>query len=221
MTIRKQLTRCLVLFLILLFPAIVLGDWPQFRGPFGMGIISAPGQARTIGLPVKWSETENVTWKTAIPYRGWSTPVVMDGRIWLTTATLEGNDFFVICLDAETGEILLNRNLFHCDNPEPLGNDVNCYASPSPVVEHGRVYISFGSYGTACLDTNSFEEIWRRTDIPCRHYRGPGSSPILFKNLLILTFDGVDLQYVTALDKKTGLTIWKTDRTADWKRSRR
>jgi outer membrane protein assembly factor BamB len=167
-------------------------------------------------LPVRWNETENVIWKTAIPYQGWSTPVVMDGHVWLTTATPDGHDFFAICVDVETGEIRRNEKLFHSDNPEPLGNPMNGYASPSPVVESGRVYVHFGSYGTACLDTKTFEVLWKRSDLPCRHYRGPGSSPIVFENLLILTMDGVDVQYLVALDKKTGATVWKTDRTADW-----
>jgi outer membrane protein assembly factor BamB len=106
--------------------------------------------------------------------------------------------------------------LFHCDTPEPLGNKVNGYASPSPVIESGRVYLHFGSYGTACLDTKDFKFLWKRDDLPCRHLRGPGSSPVLFKNLLILTMDGIDVQYLVALDKQTGRTVWKTDRTADW-----
>src|SRR5438445_159479 len=83
----------------------------------------------------------------------------------------------------------------HNESPESLGNDVNGYASPSPTIEAGRVYIHFGSYGTACLDTKSFNVLWQRRDLPCRHYRGPSSSPILFDNLLILTLDGIDLQY--------------------------
>lgn len=181
-----------------------------------MGLASAPGDTKKIGIALHWSETENVKWKTAIPHRGWSTPVVMEGKVWLTTATEKGNDFFLICVDAETGRILLNKKLFHSDNPEPLGNDINCYASPSPTIEPGRVYIHFGSYGTACLDTADGGLVWERTDLSCRHYRGPGSSVILFKDLLILTMDGVDVQYVAALDKKTGETVWKTDRTADW-----
>ncbi|MCF6286180.1 MAG: PQQ-like beta-propeller repeat protein, partial [Candidatus Hydrogenedentes bacterium] len=119
-------------------------------------------------------------------------------------------------LDANTGAVLHNKKLFHSDNPEPLGNAVNCYASPSPVIEEGRVYVHFGSYGTACLDTATGEEIWRREDLPCQHYRGPGSSPILFEDSLILTFDGIDQQYVTPLDKKTGETRWRTDRTRKW-----
>jgi outer membrane protein assembly factor BamB len=197
-------------------PHAARSDWPQFRGPQGNGLASAPGDPKPLGLPLSWSETENVVWKTAIPHAGWSTPVVMSGRIWLTTATLKGHDFFVICVDADSGEILLNRRLFHADDPEPLGNPINCYASPSAVVEPGRVYVHFGTYGTACLDTETFEVLWERCDIHCRHLRGPGSSPVLFENLLILTMDGVDVQYLVALDKVTGETVWKTDRTADW-----
>jgi len=196
--------------------AAAAGDWPEFRGPHGNGLASNPGDPKPLGLPLHWSETENVLWKTPIPHVGWSTPVVMDGRIWLTTATLKGHDFFVICVDADSGQIRLNRKLFHADDPEPLGNPINCYASPSPVVESGRVYLSFGSYGTACLDTETFEVLWTRRDLQCRHLRGPGSSPILFENLLILTMDGVDVQYLVALEKTTGKTVWKTDRTADW-----
>jgi len=196
--------------------AAAAGNWPRFRGPHGNGLASSPGDPKPLGLPLNWSETENIVWKTSIPHVGWSSPVVMNGRIWFTTATLKGHDFFVICVDADSGEIRLNKKVFHADDPEPLGNPINCYASPSAVVEPGRVYVSFGSYGTACLDTETFEVLWTRRDLPCRHLRGPGSSPILFENLLILTMDGVDVQYLVALDKTTGRTVWKTDRTAEW-----
>jgi outer membrane protein assembly factor BamB len=196
--------------------ATAQADWPRFRGPSGDGLATRPGGAERIGLPVRWSETENVAWKTAIPHLGWSSPVVMDGQIWLTTATAEGHDFYAICIDAKSGGIRFNERLFHTDDPEPLGNPLNGYASPTPVIEPGRVYVHFGSYGTACLDTKTFEVLWKRSDLPCRHYRGPGSSVILFEDLLILTMDGVDVQYLVALDKTTGRTVWKTDRTADW-----
>jgi len=192
------------------------GDWPEFRGPYGDGHVQAPGDNKPVGLPLKWSETENVKWKTEIPLTGWSTPVVMSNQIWMTTAPMSGTEFFVVCADAATGRILFNKKLFQCDNPEPLENNVNCYASPSPAIEPGRVYVHFGSYGTACLDTADAKVIWQRNDLPCRHFRGPGSSVILFENLLILTMDGVDVQYMVALDKKTGRTVWKTDRTANW-----
>ena len=190
--------------------------WPEFRGPWGNGLVAPAGDAVPRGLPVRWSETENVKWKTEIPHRGWSTPVVLGNQVWLTTATLEGNDFFAICVDGDTGKIVFNEKVFHADNPEPLGNNVNCYAAPSPVIEPGRVYVHFGSYGTACLDTATSKPLWQRRDLPCRHYRGPGSSPILLEDLLILTFDGVDVDYLVALDKKTGKTVWKTDRSTRW-----
>lgn len=180
--------------------------WPMFRGPQGDGTVS------NAKLPLNWSETENVRWKIALPQVGWSTPVVQDGQIWLTGATEKGNDFFAYCVDVKTGKIVFEKQLFHCESPEPLGNSVNGYASPSAVIEKGRVYVHFGSYGTACLDTATGEVLWKREDLKCRHYRGPGSSPILYKDLLVLTMDGVDLQYLIALDKKTGKTAWKSDR---------
>jgi outer membrane protein assembly factor BamB len=189
-------------------------SWPEFRGPHGNGVVTLPGESS--GVPVQWSETENVVWKTEIPFLGWSTPVIMDGQIWLTTATPEGNDFYVLTIDQESGEVLRNEQLFHSDNPEALGNEINSYASPSAAIEKGRVYLHFGSYGTACLNTQSGDVLWQRTDLPCRHYRGPGSSVILFDDLLLLTFDGADLQYLVALNKTTGETVWKTDRSTDW-----
>jgi outer membrane protein assembly factor BamB len=195
--------------------ATIRADWPEFRGPYGNGHVAAPG-SKAAGLPLTWSETENVRWKTPIPYRGWSTPVVLGGQAWLTTATEDGHDFFAICVDANSGKILHNKKLFHCDNPEPLGNNTNCYAACSPAIEPGRVYVHFGSYGTACLDTETGNVVWQRDDLKCRHYRGPSSSVVLFENLAILTLDGVDLQYVIALDKATGKTVWKTDRDVEW-----
>jgi len=202
-------------------PAGAAADWPEFRGPWGDGHVSAPGDTNLAGFPLHWSETENVKWKTEIPYRGWSTPVVMGGQVWLTTATLDGHDFFALCVDAESGKIRFNENLFHSDTPESLGNAAlgnppNSYATPSPVIEPGRVYVHFGSFGTACLDTATAKVVWKRDDLPCRHYRGPSSSPILFENLLIVTMDGVNLQYIAALDRNTGRTVWKTDRSVAW-----
>jgi len=191
-------------------------DWPEWRGPSGDGHVPAPGDARLIGLPLHWSDAENVKWKTETPYQGWSSPVVLAGQVWLTAATPDGHDFFALCVEADTGRIRFNEKLFHCDAPEPLGNPMNSYATPSPVIEPGRVYVHFGSYGTACLDTATGKTIWQRQDLPCRHYRGPASSPVLFEGLLILTMDGVDQQYLVALDKQTGKDVWKTARSVAW-----
>lgn len=212
------------ILLALLLGALTFGgltaraDWPDLRGPWGDGHVSPPGDTKPIGLPLQWSETNNIKWKIEIPYRGWSTPVVMGSQIWLTTATEEGRDYFAICLDKENGKMLFNEKVFHTDSPEPLGNgaSMNCYATPSPVIEPDRVYVHFGSAGTACLDTKTGKVLWKRSDLPCRHYRGPSASPVLFENLLILTFDGADLQYTAGLDKKTGETIWKTNRSVVW-----
>ncbi|MEM7305894.1 MAG: PQQ-binding-like beta-propeller repeat protein [Planctomycetota bacterium] len=188
------------------------GDrWPDFRGPSWDGHV--PSAAKP---PLAWSEDDNVVWKTAIHGRGWSTPVVWDGQIWITTATETGDELSALALDAETGEVLFDRVLFEVEDPKVWRNKMNSHASPSPVIETGRVYIHFGTNGTACLDTESFEVLWRRRDINCDHMEGAGSSPILFEDLLIFNADGGDVQFVIALDKETGETAWKTDRSTDY-----
>lgn len=199
-----------LLAFLLTFSTAVAGTWPALRGPLGNGHSEAKG------LAVTWSDTENVTWKTPIPHLGYSTPLVWGQQIWLTAATEDGHDYFVYCLDRQTGKILHEAKLFHSDKPEPLGNGLNCYAAPTGLVEEGRVFVHFGSYGTACIDTKSFAVLWQRTDLPCRHYRGPGSSLFDWKDTIILTMDGVDVQYIAALDKKTGQTRWKTDRNTEF-----
>ena len=208
------MNRSFALPIILTLSALAArADWPEFRGPSGDGHVT--GNA---GLPLHWSETSNVKWKTEIPQEGICTPVVMNGQVWLTTATADGHDFFVICVDADSGKVRVNEKLFHNDNPESLGNGkgMNTYATPSGAIEPGRVYVHFGKFGTACLDTSTSKVLWKRDDLPCRHYRGPSSSVVLFENLVILTMDGADLQYVVALDKKNGKTVWKTNRSAKW-----
>ncbi len=182
--------------------------WPQFRGPAGNGHTEGP-------VPGQWSETENVVWKTAIHGRGWSSPVIWGNQIWLTTATADGKQMFGVCVDRESGKILFDEKLFDVAEPREI-HKTNSYASPTPVIEEGRVYLNFGSYGTTCLDTKTFERIWTRRDLPCHHWRGPGSSPILDGNKLIMHFDGYDYQYVAALDKRTGDTIWRVDRDIDY-----
>lgn len=184
--------------------------WPEFRGP------SQQGYAGGAKLPVTWSESSNIVWKTPIEHAGWSTPVVLDGQVWCTGATSDGKKMYVYCLDAATGAILFDKLLFENADPEPLGNAVNGYASCTPAIEPGRVYVHFGSYGTAAIDTKTFEVLWTRRDLPCRHYRGPGSSVILVDDKLVLTMDGVDVQYLVALDKATGRTVWKTERSTIW-----
>jgi outer membrane protein assembly factor BamB len=185
-------------------------NWPQFRGPHG------DGHADTTNLPLTWSEKENVVWKTAIHDRGWSSPVVWGDQVWLTTATADGHEMYAVCVDRATGKVVHDVKVFDVAKPDPLNNPMNTYASPTPAVEEGRVYVHFGSYGTACLDTKTAKVLWERRDLPCNHWRGPASSPIIYGDLLILTFDGYDLQYLAALNKATGKTVWKKDRGFDY-----
>ncbi|HVW02450.1 MAG TPA: PQQ-binding-like beta-propeller repeat protein [Planctomycetaceae bacterium] len=184
-------------------------NWPEFRGPTADGHVDAPY------LPLTWSEQQNVVWKTPIHDRGWSSPVIWGKQVWLTTATADGHSMFAMCLDRETGKVLHDVKVFENEQLDPIAA-INSYASPSPVIEAGRVYLHYGSYGTACLDTNTAQILWTRRDLKCDHHEGPGSSPILAGDLLIFHVDGRDVQYVIALDKKTGKTVWKTDRSIDY-----
>ncbi len=195
--------RCLLALLV------ALAQWPQFRGPEGNGVSPATG------LPLRWSETENVRWKTPIHGKGWSSPIVLGDRIWMTTATPDGRELFVIAVDKANGRVVFDTKLFDVPKPQ-YADPFNSYASPTPVAEPGHVYVTFGSAGTAAIDAASGRVLWTRGDLECNHFRGPGSSPILFGRLLILHFDGSDVQYVVALDTQTGRTVWKTSRSVDY-----
>ena len=199
---------CILLLLSLLFQSD--DSWPQFRGPAGNG----HSEARD--LPLNWSETQNVAWKTPIHDRGWSSPVIFGSQIWLTTATSDGRKLFALCVDRDSGKIVRDMKLFDIAQPQ-AAERFNSYASCTPVIEDGRVYVTFGSPGTACIDTGTFAVLWERRDFECNHFSGAGSSPIIFRDLLIMNFDGSDYQYVAALDKKTGKTVWRTDRSIDFK----
>ena len=190
--------------------SVSAGDyWNQFRGPM------TNGHAPSSKLPLSWSESTNIAWKTPIPGKAWSSPVVWGNQVWVTNAT-DGKDLFAVGVNAKTGVIEHNVKVFHI--PKPMFCiGYNSYASPTPIVEAGRVWVHFGSAGTACLDTATGKVLWTRQDLPCNHLRGPGSSPIIFRDLLIINFDGADHQYVVALNKQTGKTVWKTDRSIDYK----
>lgn len=182
--------------------------WPQYRGPRG------DGQAPDAKLPLSLDESK-VKWTTPIHGKGWSSPVIWKDQIWLTTATEDGTKMSVICVNRRSGEII--HDVVVKENAEPdFCHEMNSYATPTPVVEEGRVYVHFGSYLTACLDTATAEFIWRREDLKCDHFRGPASSPILYDGKLFVAYDGFDLQYVVAFDKKTGDTVWQKDRDIDY-----
>ena len=207
-------------------------DWPQWRGPDGQG------HAVTTGLPLTWSESENVAWKTELPGLGWSSPVILGDHIWLTTAeTIAASEeeraarqetvtnsqpvsivkqvqMFALCLDKRTGAVLHHLLLMTDDHPDPIHVD-NSYATPTPLAEDGRVYCHYGTHGTACVDTAHGERLWTNQNLRLNHENGPGSSPVLYDNLVIFHCDGSDMQYIAALDKHTGEVVWRVDRSGE------
>jgi outer membrane protein assembly factor BamB len=184
-------------------------NWPQFRGPRG------DGHTTSTGLPLQWSETRNVKWQTPIPGKAWASPVIWGDQIWLANATEDGTELSAVCVDRNTGQVVRDLKLFAVEKPQ-FCHKFNSYASPTPALEEGRLYVTFGSPGTACVDTRTGAKLWERRDFVCNHYRGAGSSPIVYGDLLILHFDGSDRQYVVALDKRTGGTVWETPRSIDF-----
>jgi len=210
----KANPKILLLFAILTTPYVtaqeISRDWPQFRGPTGQGI------AADAKPPLSWSQTKNIAWKKPIPGRGWSSPVIYHGSVYLTTA-LENNkrqptSLRVLRIDAATGDILWNREVF-----APKGsyrkNDKNSNASPTPIIEDGRVYAHFGHMGTACIDVNG-NVLWRQEKLTYDPYHGNGGSPILFEDKLIFSCDGAKDPFIAALNKITGDVAWRVNRTS-------
>ncbi len=193
--------------LLLFLPEILCSqssNWIFFRGSDLNGI------AETTGIPLKW-DAGKVSWQTAIHDRGYSSPVIYGNQIWVTTASPDGKSLYAVAVDYNTGKIIHDINVF---NPVEIEkkNSLNTYATPTPCVEKGFVYVHYGSLGTACINTTNGEVVWRVTDLKCKHVQGPASSPIIYKNLLILHFEGTDVRYIVALDKSNGKLVWRTDR---------
>ena len=205
-------------------------EWPQFRGPGGQG------HAGSADLPLEWSETKNVKWKTPIPGEGHSSPVISDDQIWITSAIaralspeeeqkrlstkknpkelqLAGSLRLVaIQIDRNTGKIARQIELFEVSEPEPK-HALNSYASPTPVISGNEVYFHFGTYGTACVDRTSGKVMWKNVEFHVDHQNGPGSSPIVWQEKLIIHFDGTDHQFIAAFDRLTGKVAWQTKRS--------
>jgi outer membrane protein assembly factor BamB len=229
-----RIASVLIVCVLLTLPATALAadraDWPQFRGPEGQG------HAVAQELPTTWSEHDNVAWKCPLPGRGWSSPVIAGDQIWLTTAIdspvseeekaerIKGStnsqplivsgklSLRALCVDRSSGKLLHDIELLV--EPQPQGTHAtNSFASPTPVIEEGRLYCHFGAYGSACLDTATDKVLWTNRELVVQHENGPGSSPIIWGELFIFHCDGSDLQYIAALDKRTGKLAWKTDRT--------
>ena len=202
-------------------------EWSQFRGPTGAGLSDAT-------LPTDLANKANHVWETSTNGVGWSSPVVSNGQIWFTSAhttvatpeqiaaklandkmaaikTLaQSVEFHAICLEAATGRLIHDTVLGRVDSPEPI-NPLNSYASPTPAIAGERVICHFGNYGTWCLDTKSGNTIWS-TKLVVDHSVGPGSSPVIVGGKVLLVCDGIDQQYVAAVNLNDGSAAWKTNR---------
>jgi outer membrane protein assembly factor BamB len=183
---------------------VELDNWPQFRGPTGQGHSAARG------LPLTWSESQNVRWKTPVPGLGWSSPVVAGGRVWVTTSVEgRGASLRALAFDVESGREVVNVEVFHRRSAD-LSNPKNSHASPTPVVDGDRVYVHFGAEGTAALTTTG-DVVWKTRHAYASQH-GNGGSPVVYGDLLIFSADGSDEAFVAALDTRTGKVRWKTPR---------
>lgn len=213
--IRRTITFALLAGAIAFGRSAVASDWREFRGPNG------DGDAGAQPLPVEWSEDHNVLWKVPIAGRGWSSPVVIDNQIWVTTATPDGKSLTANCIDRTTGETLWSSEAFTVAAPREI-HTFNSYASPTPLVDEDNAYLSWGSYGLIAIDRKTFDAVWTRRDLPCHHWRGPGSSPIMGESTdgrrrIFQHYDGYDYQYLVCLDAESGETIWRTYRPRHFK----
>lgn len=197
-------------FLALAFTvSLSAADWPQFRGSNG------DGHADGAKLPTEWDKTKNVTWRKEISGLGWSSPVVVDGKIFLTTAVPSGGDYSLraLALDAKTGDVIWNVEVFHEDGKKfPGVHGKNSHASPTAVAEGGVVFVHFGHMGTACLSAKDGSQVWVQQSLGYKPVHGNGGSPVLAGDHLIFSIDGTDRQEVVALDKRSGKVAWRTPR---------
>ena len=208
----------LFIHLTLLFPCALPAapDWPQFRGPDGNGVSSAHN------IPIHWSPTASCAWKTEIPGVGWSSPVLHESRVYLTSAIADDSgevSLNAMCLDAESGRLLWNTEAFR---PEPGAvkamHKKNTAASPTPVVSGGKLFVHFGHMGTAAL-TLEGSILWKQTSLKYTPVHGTGGSPAVIGDILVFSADGKENPFVAALDTSTGEVRWQTPRNTTAKKN--
>ena len=223
-------------FLFLIAQTLLLSSqgWEQWRGPNGNG--HAPAGE----YPLEWSENKNLSWKTLLPGRGHSSPVYQGSTAWITTALetvasqeererranessfpgamglhyLSKVEFIALQVDLKTGKIIRQIKVFEKKAPQAI-HRLNSYASPSPILKNGKLFIHFGAFGNACLNSKTGQIIWKNQDpdLWIHHENGPGSTPVLWNKLMIFHLDGTDKQSVVALFQETGKIAWHRKRS--------
>ena len=213
----------IVFFVLIAASNVAAENWPVWRGPTGQGISAEKS------LPLHWSATSNVTWKTEIPGEAWSSPIVWDDRVFVTTATQNGAKCHVLCIDRLSGKILWNKEVFEQVTLRKEGK--NSYATSTPCTDGERVYAVFGD-GSMVAVTFGGDIVWTNREVQFYSRHGLGASPILHRGLLIMPFDGSnrintpgqypnntpeerlgwqlpwDKSFIAAVDVKTGKRVW-------------
>ena len=191
-------------------PVCFAGDWTEFRG-------TSQGHAEFSNLPVTWSEEENIAWKVPVKGIGWSSPVVVGERIYLTTAVAEDEEskarsLRVLCLNAKDGTTIWDKEIFaQADEERVEIHGKNSHASPTPVIDNGQMFVHFGPHGTACLDLDG-NVVWKNNELLYMPLHGNGGSPAVTKKMLIICCDGRDEQFVVGLDRTNGKEVWRKER---------
>ena len=204
MKLKDLLIQTMALFIGLMICCSANGqDWNEFRG------LNGSGRSDFKNIPTEWSDdSANIVWKTLLPGLGWSSPVISKNEIWLTTADESSGKLSVLRIELSSGKLLDSVLVFE----KKLGNihKKNSHASPSAIVDGDFVFVHFGEHGTACLKLDG-EIVWKK-EFQYGHFHGPGGSPIVYKDKIIISCDGGDKQFLVALNKKTGDEIWRTQK---------
>ena len=190
-------------------------EWPQFRGSTGEGVSLA------VNVPVEWNATSHIAWKAEVPGRGWSSPILSKGRLYLTTAIGENGaalSLHALCIDAMSGKTLWDTEVFQPDTAAAQAmHRKNSPASSTPIVAGDRLYVHFGHMGTAALDLSG-KIVWKQNELKYPPVHGAGGSPILIGDALVFSCDGERDPFVAALDATTGAIRWKTPRNSPAKK---
>jgi outer membrane protein assembly factor BamB len=198
-------------------------NWPRFRGANGQG------HSAETGLPIHWSATSNILWKSPIPGEGWSSPIVWDDKVFLTSVTDTGTKCHVLCVDAKNGKAVWDQHVF--DQQPRRKEGKNSYATPTPTTDGKQVYAVFGDGSVVALSMGG-KIVWTNREVQFYSRHGLGASPILYDKLLIMSYDGStqvsaagnypqvsdtertgwqipwDKSFIAALDTKTGKRVW-------------